>query len=79
MQLNLSQIPRVKTLTKKAFLRDYFRPQRPVVIENFIEDWPAYSKWNLDYIKDVAGEKVVPLYDDRRLNMMKVLTSPMPK
>ncbi|WP_343488151.1 cupin-like domain-containing protein [Allomuricauda sp. d1] len=65
MELNVQQIPRVKTLTKREFIRDYFRPQKPVVIENFIEDWPAYTKWNLDYIKRVAGEKEVPLYDDR--------------
>ena len=65
MKLNLEHIPRVKTLSKKAFLKDYFRPQRPVVIENFIEDWPAFHKWNLDYIKEVAGDKEVPLYDDR--------------
>ena len=65
MELNLTQIPRVKTLSRDAFLRDYFKPQKPVVIENFIEDWPAYKKWNLDYIKQVAGEKEVPLYDDR--------------
>ncbi|MEO0572419.1 MAG: cupin-like domain-containing protein [Bacteroidota bacterium] len=65
MELNLEQIPRVKTLSKQEFLKNYFRPQRPVVIENFIEDWPAYNKWNLDYIKDVAGNKEVPLYDDR--------------
>ena len=36
-----------------------------MVIERFIEDWPAYSKWNLDYIKEIAGHKEVPLYDDR--------------
>ena len=65
MELNLTQIPRVKTLSREAFLRDYFKPQKPVVIENFIEDWPAYKKWNLNYIKQVAGEKEVPLYDDR--------------
>lgn len=65
MQLNLEQIPRVKTLSKQVFLKDYFRPQRPVVIENYIEDWPAYNKWNLNYIKEVAGNKEVPLYDDR--------------
>lgn len=65
MELNLEHIPRVKTLTKKAFIKDYFRPQKPVVIENFIEDWPAFQKWDLDYIKEIAGEKEVPLYDDR--------------
>ena len=24
-----------------------------------------FEKWNLNYIKDIAGEKTVPLYDDR--------------
>ncbi|AKA34779.1 MAG: cupin-like domain-containing protein [Muricauda sp.] len=65
MKLDLQQIPRENTLTKEEFLAKYFRPQKPVVIENFIKDWPAYSKWNLDYMKKVAGEKTVPLYDDR--------------
>ena len=65
MKLNLEQIPREKTLTKKEFIRNYFKPQKPVVIERFIEDWPAYSKWSLDYVKEVAGDKEVPLYDDR--------------
>lgn len=65
MKLNLAQIPREETLSKKEFIQKYFKPQKPVVIERFIEDWPAYSKWNLDYMKDVAGEKEVPLYDDR--------------
>jgi len=65
LKLNLEQIPREKTLSKKEFLQKYFKPQKPVVIERFIGDWPAYSKWNLDYVKEVAGEKEVPLYDDR--------------
>ncbi len=65
MKLNLQQIPRVKTLSKEAFLRDYFKPQKPVVIEEMIADWPAYNKWNLDYMKQVAGDIEVPLYDDR--------------
>lgn len=65
MKLNLEQIPREKTLSKKEFVQKYFKPQKPVVIECFIEDWPAYSKWSLDYVKEVAGDKEVPLYDDR--------------
>ncbi len=65
MQLNLQDIPRVKSITKEDFMQLYFKPQKPVVIENMIEDWPAFSKWDLDYIKQVAGNKIVPLYDDR--------------
>ncbi|WP_417236244.1 cupin-like domain-containing protein [Bizionia paragorgiae] len=63
--MNLKNIPRVETISKDDFIRHYFKPQKPVIIERFIEDWPAYSKWNLDYMKQVAGEKTVPLYDDR--------------
>lgn len=63
--LKLRDIPRVATISKEEFLRDYFRPQRPLVIEECVKDWPAFSKWDLSYMKSVAGEKVVPLYDDR--------------
>lgn len=65
MQLNLQQIPRVETITKANFIKHYLKPQKPVVIERFVDHWPAHSKWSLDYMKDVAGEKTVPLYDDR--------------
>lgn len=57
-------------------MRDYFKPQKPVVIERFIEDWPAYSKWNLDYIKKVAGDKIVPLYDDRPVDFKDGFNEP---
>ena len=65
MKLNLLDIPRVKTISKEDFITHYYKPQKPVVIEQCIDHWPAFSKWNLDYIKAVAGDKTVPLYDDR--------------
>jgi hypothetical protein len=63
--MQLQEIDRVKTISKKDFINNYFKPQKPVVIERFIEDWPAYTKWNLDYMAKVTGDKDVPLYDDR--------------
>jgi hypothetical protein len=65
LELNLQDIPRVKTITKADFLKHYFKPQKPVVIERFTENWPAYTKWNLDYMKAVGGDITIPLYDDR--------------
>jgi hypothetical protein len=61
----LEEVPRVDRISKKSFLKEYFRPQKPVVMERSIEGWPAYSKWNLEYMREVAGSKEVPLYDDR--------------
>ena len=68
MKLNLQDIPRVKNITKEDFLKHYFKPQKPVVLERFIEDWPAYAKWNLDYMKAVGGHIDIPLYDDRHVH-----------
>ena len=79
MSLNLSQIDRVKTITKEDFINKYFKIQKPVVIENFIEDWPAYTKWNLEYMKQVAGDKTVPLYDDRPVDYKEGFNEPHAK
>jgi len=65
MPLHLTEIERVKTISKADFYNNYVKKQKPVVIEQLTEDWPAYEKWRLDYIKNIAGEKTVPLYDDR--------------
>ena len=64
-KLQLQEIERVKSISEKDFIEKYFKKQIPVVIENLTEDWPAYKKWRLNYIKEIAGEKLVPLYDDR--------------
>mgnify|MGYP001799094168 FL=1 len=64
MKLNLEQIPLVKTISIERFLIEYVLLQKPVVIEQLTKDWPAYQKWNLDYINSVAGDKNVPLFDD---------------
>lgn len=65
MALNLKEIDRVKTISKEDFLTQYVKTQKPVVIEQLTADWPAFSKWNLNYIREVAGNLTVPLYDDR--------------
>jgi len=79
LKLNLEHIPRVKTITKEDFIKNYYKPQKPLVMERFITDWPAYKKWNLDYIKDIAGDKEVPLYDDRPVNYKDGFNEPHAK
>ena len=79
MSLNLSEIDTVETITKKDFINNYFKPQKPLVIKRFIEDWPAYTKWNLEYMKQVAGDKIVPLYDDRPVDFKDGFNEPHAK
>lgn len=63
--MRLKEIPRVKTISKEDFVENYLKPQKPVVIEQLTSDWEAYDKWSLQYMAEVAGDKTVPLYDDR--------------
>lgn len=77
--MHLQDIPRVKNITKEDFLKHFFKPQKPVVVERFIEEWPAYSKWNLEYMKSVAGNKIVPLYDDRPVDYKDGFNEPHAK
>ncbi len=79
MALDLQDIPRVKTITKEDFLEHYFKPQKPVVIEHYIEDWPAYTKWSLEYMKETFGDKIVPLYDDRPVDYKDGFNEPHAK
>lgn len=69
-------IERVEKLTKKEFIDNYYKPQKPVVITRQIEDWPAFTKWNLDFIREVAGNKMVPLYDSRKTDYNKKVNEP---
>ena len=50
-----------------------------MVIERFIDDWPAYSKWDLEYMKTVAGNVTVPLYDDRPVDYKDGFNQPHAK
>lgn len=63
--LHLTEIERIETISKEDFYTNYVKKQKPVVIQQLTKDWPAYEKWNLAYIKSIAGDKTVPLYDDR--------------
>lgn len=67
-KLHLDQIPRVEKISKKDFLLNFVKPQKPVVLTHLVDEWPAVKKWNLDYIRKLAGEKIVPLYDDRPIS-----------
>jgi len=65
MALNLAEIERVETISKEDFHNHYVKKQKPVIVQRLTQDWPAYEKWKLDYMKEVAGDRIVPLYDDR--------------
>ncbi|MAZ72494.1 MAG: cupin [Flavobacteriaceae bacterium] len=63
-QIKTTPITVVDSISKADFVKYYYKPQRPVLIKNLTKDWPAYEKWNLDYIQGLAGDQLVPLYNN---------------
>lgn len=63
-QIKTTPITRVKNISKEVFIEQFYKPQRPVLIEGLTKNWKAYEKWNLDYIQERAGDQIVPLYNN---------------
>lgn len=59
-------IDRVENITREDFEKRYLRPQKPVIIKNFFEEAPLYSKWTYDYFIESIGEIEVGVYDDEK-------------
>tara|TARA_R110000868_G_scaffold21614_12_gene89593 strand:- start:16567 stop:17433 length:867 start_codon:yes stop_codon:yes gene_type:complete len=63
-QFKTIPITRVNNISKEDFINNFYKTQRPVLIENLTFDWPARKYWNIDYIQERAGEQIVPLYNN---------------
>ena len=63
-QFTITPVTRVENISKKEFIEQYYKPQKPVLITGLTKNWRAYEKWTLDYIQERAGEQTVPLYDN---------------
>lgn len=70
------QVERVSHISPLDFYQNYVKPQKPVVIEQLTHDWPAYQKWHFSYIKQVAGEQMVPLYNNDPVDYNKKVNEP---
>src|SRR5690606_20860727 len=42
--------------------KNYLKKKKPVLIEGLTDDWN--DKWRFDYIKEIAGDQIVPLYNN---------------
>ena len=78
-KLNTQPIERVKQITPEGFINNYVKPQRPVVIEELIEDWPARKLWSFDYFKSMAGDVEVPLYNSKPITSKYMYNEPQAK
>jgi len=75
MSIVLSPIARVDDISKEDFINNYLFPRRPLIIRKATESWPALQKWTFDYLKQVVGDKTVPLYDSSKADPSKPINA----
>lgn len=62
--MHLRPVATFDTISPEVFKKDFYAPGNPVVIKNMAREWPAYTKWNWDYFKQLVGDQKVPLYNN---------------
>jgi len=79
MHFQYTEIERVETISKEKFKKEYFNKHKPLIVSKLTKDWDAYEKWNFDYIKQIAGEKIVPLFNNDPVDYSKKINEPIAK
>ena len=75
MQFDLTPIDIVNDISKADFEKHYLNARKPLIIKDMSKTWPAYDKWNLDYMKSVVGDKTVPLYDSSKADASRPINA----
>jgi hypothetical protein len=58
-EMKIIQVDRISSFSVEEFMSKYFHKQIPVIITDEARKWPAFQKWNLDYLeKEVGSNKV---------------------
>jgi hypothetical protein len=49
------QIDRVEKISGEDFMEKYYKPQKPLIITNMMEDWPAIQVRKISYLTTRNG------------------------
>jgi ribosomal protein L16 Arg81 hydroxylase len=60
-----SGIPRHAGLSRERFLADYYASNRPTILTDVADNWPAVQVWTPGYLKDAAGAEMVEVMAER--------------
>ena len=62
--MELKPIDKVANINPAEFRVKYYDKMKPLVITELAKQWPAYKKWNWDYLHEAVGEAEVGVYNN---------------
>ncbi len=76
MRIN-KNIESVNSISINDFNKNYFKPQKPLLIKGLANHYPAGKKWSIDYIKEYCGDVTVEIFDNNiKNNSSSAFTTP---
>jgi ribosomal protein L16 Arg81 hydroxylase len=67
------------TITREEFYKEFYNPQKPVVLRGLWKQYPAYTKWTMDFFRKTMGNIEVGLFGNRKEDISKTLQEPNAK
>lgn len=64
--MQLTNIDKVASISPQDFRENYLLPQKPLIITHLSRQWPAYTQWTWDYLKELVGDVNVGVYNNVR-------------
>jgi hypothetical protein len=58
-------VPRHAGLSRERFLADYYAANRPTILNDVADNWPAVQVWTPGYLKETVGAEVVEVMAGR--------------
>lgn len=62
--MQLRAVDKIENISPEDFKKNYYDAMKPLIITGLAKEWPAYTKWNWDYFKQIVGDKRVGLYNN---------------
>lgn len=68
-----------ESISQKEFEKNYVKPQKPVILRGLWKKYPAYTKWNYNFFREVMGDTEVGLYSSTKADPSQTLSVPTVK
>lgn len=75
MSFILKPVDTVDSITREEFKKNYLDKRKPLIIKGLTKDWPARTKWSVDYFKEIAGDIEVKLVDNSKADPAKIINA----
>ena len=78
--MQLKKVNKISGISSADFIKDYLNKGVPVIMDDFVaKDSPAWTKWNYDYFKEIAGDNIISLHGREDASNDRAASAPVGK